>query len=378
MNKNIYDNYENIISKPQKNDYKSVIYDNLSNINNYGLNGKYGSQIVILTFMNERGEIEGNINENVFTMILREPFKLSLSMKQPADSPYVSMLKEFQKTNKQRCAISGIDEVSDGQYNLDRQKMTKLKRLYDPINITDDYSIKMYSGTEHPTFTLNGRIYMDKTIFRPIQDEKNIKTNYDYTKKLISKILQCILPKKLNNDEALQSLMQKFDSSVVTATLDKVGLLKYFVAVNQGYHIIENGGIKEYSKYIDSIDEGTYGTNLVSFSIPWLFGNIATFGSKNNLNSANKLDKDGNPIKTENNENVKINYGNVLKTKCFIKHFDYKISKEYYVEKTITNGEHIDERFPAYIDINLTLESVQIPSYNTWTTCWLKDYTKNK
>lgn len=368
MSKEIYNNYNDILDNPNLNNYKNVIYDNLTNVDSHGLNGKYGSQIVLLTFLNKDGSIEEDkIEERTFTMILREPFKLSLSMKQPSDSPYVSMVKEFQSQNKKRCSYSSVNFDTK---KLNYTELAKSQSLFDPINLTDDYSIKMYSGTEHPIFTLNGRIYMDRTIFRPIQE--NINDNYEYTINLLTNILKCILPEKVNDEKTIKQFAEKFNTGVITQAFDSAGFLKYMVGGEFAAGVAING-LSDYSKHITNMSEGTYGTNLVSFSIPWLFGNIATFGSTN-VNTKDKTDENGNVVKDDNGNNVKIKYGNTLKTKCFIKHFDYKLSKEYYVEKIIKNGIERITRYPSYIDINLTLESTQIPSFNTWKNNWLKEF----
>lgn len=359
--KNFDGEFDSVLKHPDKEGFQNIIYDQLSQINSYGLESRYGSQIALLTFLDKRGKVDKNsVASKTFSMLLREPFKLSLSTKSPADSPYVSMVKEFQNANKKRNAFTLF---SNPNGTIDSSKLTP----YDPINLVDDYSLKLYSGTEHPTFNLAGRIYMDKTLFKPLQD---VPSNYIYAVSLLLNLVSCILPTKDSDEEIITKFATKFESAFSNSLLEKTGILKWLLGASAAKMAFsgKNGAITNISNAIEQVNEGTYGNNMVSFCIPWLFGNNIALGSSSRNTSKQTNDNGGQDI---------INFGNLLKCKCFVKHLDFKLSREYYVENTITINEKNEKemssyRMPSYIDINVTLESAEIPSVKTWMKNWLR------
>lgn len=349
--KNLHDDYQNAIKYPQQNDYRNIIYDNISNVNSYGLDSKYGSQIALLTFLDDKGNI---IDANgIYNLILREPFKVSLSTKTPVDSPYVSLVNDIQKDAKKMATMALIYD------NVDED-------LYTPIALSDDYTYKTYAGTTNPTFNLNCRIYMDKTIFKPITNENN----YIYSMNFLKDLLGCILPKSRTKggevEETLKILAEKYAYNIAyNAASDiefrKINLPTLAVGTKIATEMISKG-ITEAKETLNNISEGTYGANLVSFCIPWLFGNLKTFGSTNNEKFKGMVD----------GKYIEIDYGRMFETKCFVKNVNLKLSKEYYVERIIAPKYGVDtKRYPSYIDIDITLESVNIPSTKSWLKNWI-------
>lgn len=340
---------------------KNIIYDNLSNINIIGLQGKHGSQIALMMFLNHQGKVEGDIRDSVFSLLLREPFKISLSTKSPTESPYVSLRNDFiSKTKKYTSAgIMTNYEKDDGKDDKDKD----IYKTYSPINITDDFSIKMYSGTNHPNFNLNGRLYFDRALFKPLDLYNNNTdlSNVNYIANFIMKLINCVLPSNSTNAALdFKWVTDKLGTIANGYVIDKTKLGKLFA----GEELLRNSdfNLDKISENFNNINEGTYGTNIVSFCVPYLFGNIAAFGNKTIDNSLDKA-KDGEKT---------IDLGRMFNMKCFVKHFDFKLSKDNFVLKTIdTDGKETITKYPSYIDVNITLESVEIPSVKKWIENWV-------
>lgn len=341
---------------------KNIIYDNLSNINISGLQGKHGSQIALMMFLNHQGNVEGDIRDSVFSLLLREPFKISLSTKSPTESPYVTLKNDLiSKTKKYTSAgiITNYDEEAGDNLYKDKD----LYKAYSPINITDDFSIKMYSGTNHPNFNLNGRLYFDRTLFKPLELNKNEThlSNFEYIANFISKLITCVLPSNSKNGALdFDWVKDRLGTLAGGYAIDKTTIGKLFAA---GKLMKDNNfDFDKISSNFNEINEGTYGTNIVSFCVPYLFGNIATFGNKAINDSFDKANDGENTI----------DLGRMFNMKCFVKHFDFKLSKDNFVLKTIdTNGKETITKYPSYIDVNITLESVEIPSVKKWVENWV-------
>jgi len=337
---------------------KNVIYDNLSNINISGLQGKHGSQIALMMFLNHQGNVEGDIRDSVFSLLLKEPFKISLSTKSPTESPYVTLRNDFiSKTKKYTSAgiMTNYDNV-DGD-NLSDNK--ELYKAYSPINITDDFSIKMYSGTNHPNFNLNGRLYFDRALFKPLDlyNKDTYLSNVNYIANFITRLINCVLPSNSTNGAIdFGWIKDRLGTLAGGYAIENTTIGKLFAGTV--LFSKSNFNFDTLSSNFNSINEGTYGTNIVSFCVPYLFGNIAAFG-----NESNNKAKDGEKT---------IDLGRMFNMKCFVKHFDFKLSKDNFVLKTIdTNGKETITKYPSYIDVNITLESVEIPSVRTWITDWV-------